>query len=62
MISYAVAVGAAAARAGIPAAIADAFQSDPVPDAPDPDELLVGDDCSSRGPAGDDVPLAEASS
>jgi hypothetical protein len=30
MIGYAVAVGAAAARAGIPQAIEDAFRTDPV--------------------------------
>ncbi len=64
MVSYAVAVGAAAARAGIPAAIADAFRSEPEPDAPIPDELLVDDDGLLVDDAlgGEDLPAVEASS
>ena len=38
MIEYAVAVGAAAARADIPQAIEDAFRAEPAERAPDPDE------------------------
>ena len=67
MVSYAVAVGAAAARAGIPAAIADAFRSDLLADAAttasDADEP-AGDDpqADDERPTGEALSPSEAAS
>jgi glycerol-3-phosphate acyltransferase PlsX len=67
MISYAVAVGAAAARAGIPAAIADAFKSEPAPGSPTADELTAdepaGEELAGEAAAADEgAPAGEVAS
>jgi len=65
MISYAVAVGAAAARAGIPHAIEDAFRGDRLaapgeaaPGEAAPSEAAAGDVASGEAAAGDEAPRA----
>jgi glycerol-3-phosphate acyltransferase PlsX len=62
MISYAVAVGAAAARAGIPAAIADAFRSEPMIDTRTPEELAAEAAAGEGAPTGEAAPAGEAAS